>query len=189
MLTSRVITIAGIGPVLFENSRRARRVVISVRPWKTVRVAIPLRTSLRKAEDLVTANREWILRQLEKQEKDRVRNRPLREAFSTIDTAGAKKRLKSRLSYLAAKYGFSYNRVSVRNQKTRWGSCSRAGNISLNMKLVVLPSELADYVILHELVHTRIHNHSRKFWDELDIYTGNAKALAKRLRTEYSGLL
>lgn len=70
----------------------------------------------------------------------------------------------------------------MREQRTRWGSCSGKNNISLNVKLVLLPEELIDYVILHELVHTRIHNHGKKFWDELDIYTGNAKAVAKRLK-------
>jgi predicted metal-dependent hydrolase len=189
MANSRVITIAGIGPVLFEKSRKAKRVIISIRRQETVRVAVPFRISLKNGLDLVTVNKKWIQQQLAKIEKDQIRNRPLRNAFSTIDKADAKKSLKDRLAYLAEKYGFSYNKVSVRNQKTRWGSCSHVNNISLNMKLTVLPVELIDYVLLHELVHTRIHNHSKKFWAELDTYTGNAKALAKQLKTDYAGFL
>ena len=62
-------------------------------------------------------------------------------------------------------------------------------NISLNIKLVLLPENLLDYVILHELVHTRIHNHSKKFWAELDKYVVDSKAMAKRLRTNEMVLL
>jgi hypothetical protein len=79
--------------------------------------------------------------------------------------------------------------VSIRNQTTRWGSCSAKGNISLNLKLVALPPELFDYVILHELVHTREHNHSARFWRELDKYVENGKAKAKALREYGVGIL
>jgi len=98
-----------------------------------------------------------------------------------IDKADAKKTLVDRLYHLAQEHGFTFNNASVRNQRTQWGSCSQKNNISLNIKLVLLPKELIDYVILHELVHTRIHNHSKKFWDELDSYMENSKIMAKRL--------
>ena len=88
----------------------------------------------------------------------------------------------SRLNHLAQKHGFSFNRVFIRNQKTLWGSCSYSNNINLNIKLLRLKSELVDYVILHELVHTKIKNHSKEYWAELDKYTGNAKALDKELK-------
>ena len=100
-------------------------------------------------------------------------------AFNNVD---AKITLIDRLHHLAQEYGFTCNNASIRQQRTRWGSCSHKNNISLNLKLVLLPKELIDYVILHELVHTRIHNHSKKFWAELDRYTGNSKDMAKRLR-------
>ena len=182
MTNSYKINIDGIGPVLFEKSRRAKRVIISVRTSKGARVAIPLRTSLKKALEFVYLKKEWIQRQLVKIEKDENRNKTLRDAFLVIDKVDAKKRLKDRLSHIARKHGFIYNKVYIRNQKTRWGSCSHKNNISLNVKLILLPTELIDYVILHELVHTRIHNHSRNFWVELDGYTGNGKVMAKRLR-------
>jgi predicted metal-dependent hydrolase len=93
-----------------------------------------------------------------------------------------------RLNRLAQRHGFRYNRVFVRNQKTRWGSCSALNNISLNINLVRLPQELIDYTILHELVHTRIKNHSRRFWQELDKILGDAKQIDKKL-SEYGALL
>ena len=182
MTNSYTIKIDGIGPVLFEKSRRAKRVIISVRTLKGTRVAVPTRTSFKKALEFVYLKKEWIQRHLVQIKQNENRNNTLRDAFLAIDKADAKKRLKDRLSYIARKHGFIYNKVYIRNQKTRWGSCSHKNNISLNVKLVLLPKELTDYVMLHELVHTRIHNHSKKFWAELDRYTGNGKVMAKRLR-------
>ena len=94
-----------------------------------------------------------------------------------------------RLYHLAGEYGFKFNRVTIRHQKTRWGSCSPKNNISLNIKLILLPDALVDYVILHELVHTRIHNHSKNFRSELDRYVKNSKAMARRLHTDGMMLL
>jgi hypothetical protein len=96
-----------------------------------------------------------------------------------INKKEAKTILTDRLNLLAQKYKFSYNRLFIRNQKTRWGSCSAKNNISLNMNLVRLPQKLQDYVILHELVHTKHKNHSKKFWAEMDRYVGDGKEVEK----------
>ena len=186
---SDTIDIDGIGPVLLQTSRRAKCVGISVRILEGVRVAVPTRTSFKKALEFVYFKKEWIQRSLVKIEQVEKRNRVFRNASLLINEADANKRLKDRLYYLANEHGFKYNRASVRNQRTRWGSCSHKNNISLNVKLVLLPKELIDYVMLHELVHTRIHNHSKKFWAELDRYTGNGKVMAKRLRMNHLRLL
>ena len=79
-------------------------------------------------------------------------------------------------------HGYQFNRASVKNQRTLWGSCSSRNNINLNINLLRLPEELRDYVILHELVHTRHKNHSREFWRELDRSVGDAKSLQRHLR-------
>ena len=89
--------------------------------------------------------------------------------------------LLDRLRQLAEAHNFTYNRAFVKNQKTRWGSCSAVNNINLNVNLVRLPEELRDYVILHELVHTRHKNHGKAFWRELDRIVGNGKALQRSL--------
>ena len=99
-----------------------------------------------------------------------------------IPVATAKSVLTERILLLPNKYGFCINRITIRNQRTRWGSCSIKNNISLNIKLYHLPAELQDYVILHELVHTVHHNHSSAFWDKLKTILPMAKSLDRRLK-------
>ena len=99
-----------------------------------------------------------------------------------INKEEARVKLGKRLSELAREHKFQYNKVSIRNQKTRWGSCSSKDNISLNMKLLHLPDQLIDYILLHELVHTRVKNHSKDFWSELETVVPNARTVDKQLR-------
>ena len=168
--------------MLFEQSRRARRIVISVRPPSIVRVAIPRGVSSKAALEFVRSKKEWVQKHLAETQRYENRNKAFRDALLSIDKADAKRRLADKLSSLATRHGFTYDKVYFRTQKTRWGSCSHKNNISLNLALVLLPQPLIDYVMLHELVHTRIHNHSKKFWAELDRYVKNSKGKAKRLK-------
>ena len=98
------------------------------------------------------------------------------------NTINAEIMLENKVNELSTKFGFLYNRLSFRSQKTRWGSCSAKNNISLNIKLVNLPEELIEYVILHELVHTKIKNHQEEFWNELGKYVENPRALQTKLK-------
>ena len=180
---SHVTNIGGVGAVTLERSLRARRLVITVKPFKGVRVAVPPRESFKSAEKFVISKMDWLKHHLEKMRRYEDEWAAKKISYEDIDVKAARKTLTSRLSELALKHGFKYGRLSVRRQRTRWGSCSPSNNISLNIKLVRLPAELMDYVILHELVHTRVHNHSRKFWSELDKYVGNGRLMAKQLRT------
>ena len=94
----------------------------------------------------------------------------------------AKDQLPKKVKELASKYGFKFNKLTLKNIKSRWGSCSRKNNINLSIHLMRLPEYLIDYVILHELVHTVHHNHSDRFWIALDSITGGAKSLDKELK-------
>ncbi len=100
-----------------------------------------------------------------------------------------KKHLPARTNELAAEFGFAFGKVFIKNAKTRWGSCSKKNNINLNLHLMTLPQRLADYVILHELVHTKVKNHGKDFWRELDkITNGKAKKLDKELNKHKIGV-
>jgi len=93
----------------------------------------------------------------------------------------AKKYLPEKVKELAVKFDLNYNKLTLKNIKSRWGSCSRKNNINLSIHLMRLPDHLIDYVILHELAHTVHHNHSRRFWAMLDKVSGGAKVLDKEL--------
>ena len=108
-------------------------------------------------------------------------HRLLLEQDARLDKVEVECKLIDRLVELADRHGFSFNRVSVRRQKTRWGSCSANNNISLNMRIVLLPDHLRDYVILHELVHTKFKHHGRTFWRALDRLVGESKILDRQL--------
>jgi predicted metal-dependent hydrolase len=182
MPESIIIEIEGIGPVLFERSRRAKHLNIYVKPHKGVRVAVPYRLSLKKAEEMVYSRTGWIRKQLARMTRLKHKHDILLQESARLNRSQARKKLINRLNELAEMYGFTYNRVFIRNQQTRWGSCSLKDNINLNIKLVLLPAELMDYVILHELVHTRVKSHSREFWSELNALVGDAKGLSSRLK-------
>lgn len=188
MADSRTIYVDGVGPILFERSMRAKRVIISVKPSKEVRVAIPNRVSFKSALEFVNLKKPWIRKHLVRIKQIESQRQAVNSSV-IIDKVKAKKKLTNRLKQLAVQHGFTYNKVYIRNQKTRWGSCSSNNNISLNIKLVLLPDELVDYVILHELMHTRIHDHSKRFWAELDKYVGDGKVMAKKLTGYGVGLL
>ncbi len=182
------VEINGIGPVLFERSKRAKYVNISVKPFRKVRVAVPYRVSFNKAEEFVHSKIDWINMQLEKMQQYEREYNFSSGVNDNIDKTRAKSMLTGRLKYLAEKHGFTYNRVFIRNQRTRWGSCSLKNNISLNMKITKLPDELVDYVILHELVHTHKKDHGNAFWTEMDKLVGDGKKMSSKLRKYGTGL-
>ena len=99
----------------------------------------------------------------------------------------AKEFLPTRVKYLADRFGFKYNKVFLKNLKSRWGSCSGTNNINLNIHLIRLPDKVIDYVILHELSHTIQKNHSKKFWLLLESTYPNCKKYDKELK-KYSPL-
>lgn len=106
----------------------------------------------------------------------------IRKGITETLRAEAKEYLPQRTEYLANKHIFKFEKTSVRNAKTRWGSCSGKNNISLNIHLMRLPEHLIDYVILHELCHTIEKNHGKQFWALLDKISGNAKGLDNELK-------
>lgn len=176
-------TIPGIGPVLFERSKKAKHINITVKPIEGIRVAVPFGLSYQQAEDFLKSKRKWLEEQTAKIKAVKEEHQARREEKPEIDKAQAREKIIKRLNELAQLHGFSYNRVFIRSQKTKWGSCSGNQNINLNVKLIELPEEMMDYVILHELVHLEVKNHGPEFWARLNQYIdGNAKVINKELK-------
>ena len=151
---------------VFVRHPRARRYLIRVADDGTVRVTIPRWGSKREAEAFAERERSWIEKQHRRNEADRQRPKPaaLSPEVQREFRDRAKRELPARLFELAAEHGLTVARVSVRNQRWRWGSCSRKGHICLNWRLVQMPDSVRDYVMIHELMHLKRMDHSPKFW-------------------------
>ena len=166
-----------VGTVKYIGNNRAKRIIISIKP-EYVRVVIPKRQSFKNAQKFVESRLDWIKTNKQRMNVQFEKKRRLPE----IDRKVARKILCRRIGELAQLHNFVYNRVSIRKQKTRWGSCSTKNNINLNANLLHLPPELVDYVLLHELVHTRVKNHGKDFWDELETVVPNARQVDRKLK-------
>jgi predicted metal-dependent hydrolase len=150
---------SSLAPVYFVRHRRARRYLLRVDPDGRVRVTIPRGGSKREADAFVQRHTDWVARQrarLTPSALEADERRALRERART--------ELPARLLELAALHGMTVTGVSIRNQRTRWGSCGRDGNISLNWRLVLMPPAVRDYVLIHELMHLRRLDHSPAYW-------------------------
>jgi len=169
-----------IGTVLFEKSKKAKRIIISVKSPSSIRVAVPRFISFRKAKSLLHQKVVWV----KKQQNNYSKKINASEFIKTVSDR-EKTELIDRVTYLANKYGFIHEKITIRTMKTRWGSCSAQNNISLNIGLLSLTNELRDYVILHELVHTKIKNHSKDFWNALEIIINNPRSLNRKLKQNY----
>lgn len=182
MQKSMTIYIAGAGPVLFERSCRAKHINITVRPFRGVRVAVPRGVSFAVAEQIARSRADWMITHLARTR--RIEKKYTEAPRFEIDRETARKVLTERIAAIARQHGYTYNRVTIRNQKTRWGSCSSRNNISLNVKLTLLPDDLRDFVLLHELVHTRVKNHGKAFWAELIRAEPRARELARQVNQQ-----
>jgi hypothetical protein len=165
-----------LGTVRLRRNKRAKRLIIRVRPFQPVQVTVPYTLSYKEAEGFVRSKIPWIKKHL----KEMQNLAP--PSNSLLDEREAKQKIINRTEELAAHYKLSPSGITLRRQKTRWGSCSAKNRLSLNIKIALLPPELMDYIILHELVHIRIKNHSTAFWKELDKLVGNAKSVDRRLK-------
>jgi len=88
---------------------------------------------------------------------------------------------KQRVKYFSRVYGFPYNKINIKNQKTRWGSCSKKGNLNFNYRILFLPPRVQDYIIVHEMCHLKEFNHSRKFWNLVAKTFPNHKEIREEL--------
>ena len=151
---------------------RSNRKTISIQVDRDTNVVVraPYRVSEREIRRFLAENEAWIRKQQEKiraQEKALEGIEPLtREEIEKL-AEQAMQVIPERVAYYAKKIGVTYGRITIRNQKTRWGSCSSKGNLNFNCLLMLTPPEVIDSVIVHELCHRKEMNHSAKFYEEI----------------------
>ena len=166
-----------------RKSERARRLRITVNQGSGVVVTLPQRTSMFTAEKFLLQKAVWILRSIEY----------FKRSTPTLCTYGRYDDNKNKAYEFAVQkikqfnevYGYRIRRVSIKNQKAIWGSCSGKGNINLNYKILFLPERMAEYIVVHELCHVKELNHSAKFWDLVAKTFPDHRAIRKQLRKRY----
>lgn len=148
-----------------KRSKRAKRMRLAVYCDGSVVVTTPLGVQASIIEKFFAEKKQWVSDKISFfksvdsksirtfSEKDYLKYRD--EAFELVS---------GRVRFFSKKYGFTFNNIFIKNQKTRWGSCSCKQNLNINYKIVFLPKKHQDYIIVHEMCHLKEFNHSRKFW-------------------------
>ena len=149
---------------------KRKTLAIQVIDSETVRVRAPYRMSKKDIQSYLDKDAEWIKDKIEKAKQREKETEGIRclSALELDELADkACEVITRRVEYYAPKIGVDYGRITIRNQKTRWGSCSAKGNLNFNVALMRVPLDILDYVVVHELCHRLYLNHSQDFWDEV----------------------
>lgn len=164
----------GRSDIKIEIIRSSRKTLaIEIRPDMRVIVRAPYQASGSYIEQFISARADWIAEHLRMQEQ---KNRQCNDALPVkkLSNNDIKKLadkactyIPERVAHFAPFVGVTYGRITIRNQRTRWGSCSSRGNLNFNCLLMLTPPEVIDYVVVHELCHRKEMNHSQLFWNEV----------------------
>lgn len=175
-----------ISYTIIRSSRKTISIVI--KPTGEVEVRCPRRCSKGEIHAFVVSKEAWIRRHLQA-----IAERPQQPGFSrdAIRTLAEKSAeiLPERVAYFAEQIGVSYGRITIRSQKTRWGSCSAKGNLNFNCLLMLCPPEVQDYVVIHELCHRKHLNHSADFWAEVEQHCPDYRIRRKWLKDNGAALI
>lgn len=169
---------------LIRSNRKTLAIQVSASGQVTVRA--PRTMSDTTIENFLTQKESWILKHLSHAASEPVpspgENRPLSDFRRSYYMESARKIFKRKTAAYAKKMSVTYGRITIREQKTRWGSCSSKGNLNFNWKLVLLAPELLDYVVVHELAHRREMNHSKNFWKIVEAELSDYRERRRRLK-------
>ena len=167
---------------------RRRTLGLQLKPGGTILVRAPLRAPKWQIEAFLRQNWDWVERQRARQAA-----LPRAESLTEQELAELKKRARrvflARAAFFAPVVGVSYTRITVRSQRTKWGSCSAKGGLNFNCLLLLAPTEVLDYVVVHELCHRLEMNHSPRFWAEVERVLPDYAASRKWLRQNGESLM
>jgi hypothetical protein len=162
-------------------SPRAKHMRVSIRNGGDMRVTVPRFVPHFLVENFMKKKASWIVETFDVA----VTKTPVIHKDTRADYESYKEQARviahERVLHFSKHYQFAWNRISIRNQKTRWGSCSSKGNLNFSYKLALLPLHLADYIVVHELCHLKELNHSERFWNLVEQVIPNYIALRKEL--------
>ena len=171
-------------PVEVQIIRSSRRSLgLQVKPDGTVCARVPMQVPDHTVREFIEGHTEWILKKRKLVlSRD---NRPdivyLPEVTEESDRERIRIFIEEKVAHYASIMEVSYGRITMRNQKTRWGSCSSEGNLNFNCRLLFVPDRVVDYVVIHELAHRRFMNHSKSFWMEVEKYMPDYREQKKML--------
>lgn len=171
-----------------------RTISIEVTPDCEVIVRAPRRASYKDIERILKEKESWINKTVEKlkkrqEEYDALLIEPLTEEELKRLAKRALEVIPKRVEYYAEIIGVTYGRITIRSQKSRWGSCSSKGNLNFNCLLMLTPDEVIDYVVVHELCHRKQMNHSKAFWLEVSKVLPDYKKSVRYLKDEGGNIM
>ena len=149
---------------------RSHRKTIAIQIDRNGQVILrtPYWITKRQAEKFLDEKKEWILKNIRRVENRKTDETLISEEQRREGIERAKRIFPERTAYFALRMDVDYGRITIREQKTRWGSCSSKGNLNFNCLLMLAPAEILDYVVVHELCHRKEMNHSKAFWAEVE---------------------
>lgn len=173
---------------------KRKTVSIQVNSDLSVILRVPLRATQKDIQKILKEKENWILKHIDEIKKKKAEYELYAPSALTKDEIHelANKALEyipERVAYFAKLIGVSFGRITIRNQKTRWGSCSSKGNLNFNCLLMLMPPEVIDYVVVHELCHRKEMNHSKAFWSEVEKVLPEYKTQVKWLKDEGSNIM
>lgn len=184
----------GTIPVEVVYSRR-RTMGLEIKGDARVYARVPAGLPNRAVMEFIKERQEWVVQKwfMVKERQETAADRPLPDYVENPELEKAyrqkaRERITQRTDYFAALMGVSYNRISIGAAKTRWGSCSARGNLNFHWKLILMPPQVLDYVVVHELAHRKEMNHSPRFWAEVETMLPDYKQRRKWLK-ENGGLV
>ena len=178
--------------ITYEIIKSSRKTIaVEVRQDGSVLVRAPRNCPQSRIDTFLKEKQTWVLAKVEEQkekEADSMKIQPLSEAEQRLYRDKARDIFEQKVSYYARMMGVSYGRIAIRDQKTRWGSCSGEGNLNFNWRLIFAPAGVLDYVVVHELAHRKEMNHSPRFWKVVEDTMPEYRKYQKWLKENGRGL-
>ena len=176
-----------------------KTLAIQINPDLSVTVRAPMYAPQSDIERILREKEGWIQKHIEKireqeEKKKETQGESMEREYLTNEEIKkladkALQHIPKRVSYFAKQIDVTYGKITIRNQKTRWGSCSSKGNLNFNCLLMLMPPEVIDYVVVHELCHRNQMNHSKAFWKEVEKILPNYKDSVGWLKKEGGGII